>query len=235
MRRIGILGGTFDPIHRGHVDLGIAAQRALGLQQVLVMPASLPPHRDEPIASSFHRFAMVAMAIADYAGWQASEFELRQNSPSYTSSTLARLHDKGYQPQELFFLTGADAFSRIETWKNYPTLLDAAHFAVVSRPGHSVEALRAQLPALAPRMIPPSEDPSPLRHPAIILINAPTLNTSSTEIRLRCARGQSIEELVDPRVQQHIARHGLYASVDADRRAHDLSQHPAAGRLHGQS
>jgi len=235
MRRIGILGGTFDPIHRGHVDLGVAAQRALGLQEVLVMPASLPPHRDEPIASSFHRFAMVAMAVADHDGWQASEFELRQNTPSYTSSTLTRLHDKGYQPQELFFLTGADAFSRIETWKNYPAILDAAHFAIVSRPGHSVETLRAQLPSLASRMTTPSAEASSLQRPAIILINAPTLNTSSTEIRLRCARGQSIEALVAPGVQQHIARHGLYSSLDADRRVHDPSQHPAAGRLHGQS
>jgi nicotinate-nucleotide adenylyltransferase len=234
MRRIGILGGTFDPIHQGHLDLGIAAQKALGLQQLLVMPASLPPHRDQPIASSFHRFAMVAIAVAGHDGWQASEFELRHNIPSYTTTTLQRLHDKGYRPQELFFLTGADAFARITTWKDYPALLDAAHFAVVSRPGHPVDALRAQLPELTARMT-TADALQSASSTSIILINATTLKTSSTEIRAHCARHEPIDGLVAAGVQQHIARHGLYASLESDRRLHDPSQPPAAGRLHGQS
>jgi nicotinate-nucleotide adenylyltransferase len=235
MRRIGILGGTFDPIHRGHVDLGLAAQRALHLETVLVMPASVPPHRTEPVASPFQRFAMTALVVAEHDGWQASEFELRQNTPSYTSTTLTRLHDRGYAAGELFFLTGADAFRRIETWKDYPAILDAATFVVVSRPGHPVEALRAELPSLRAHMTTVPGDEAPGSCPSIILIDAQTLDTSSTDIRARCARGESLEGLVSRAVQQHIARHGLYTSMDPDRRVHDGSPLPAAGRLHGQS
>jgi nicotinate-nucleotide adenylyltransferase len=235
MRRIGILGGTFDPIHRGHVDLGLAAQQTLQLDTILVMPARFPPHRDEPIASTFHRFAMTAIAVAEHDRWQASELELRQNTPSYTSTTLARLHDRGYSPGELFFLTGADAFRRIETWKDYPAILDAATFVVVSRPGHPVGALRTELPALGTRMVTAAEGLARAGYPSIILIEAQTLNASSTDIRARCARGESLDGLVSPGVQQHIVRHGLYTSMDSDRRIHGGSTHPAAGRLHGQS
>ncbi len=134
-RRIGILGGTFDPIHRGHVDLGRAAQSALGLTQVFVVPTHIPPHRPQPIASSYHRFAMVALTVAGRAGWQATDVELGHDAPSYTSLTLRRFHERGFAPLELFFLIGADAFIEIGSWKDYPDILDQAHFAVVSRPG----------------------------------------------------------------------------------------------------
>ena len=109
-RRIGVLGGTFDPIHCGHLDLGEAAQRALQLTSVLVMPSSRPPHRTAPLASGFHRFAMAALAIAGRTGWQASDIELTHDETSYTVTTLRRLHAEGYTPNELFFVIGADAF-----------------------------------------------------------------------------------------------------------------------------
>src|ERR1041384_2515705 len=112
-RRLGILGGTFDPIHCGHVDLAAAAERALGLSAVLIVPSNVPPHRPQPIASSFHRFAMVALAITRRDRWRASDLELRGEPPSYTSITLARLHRDGYAAADLYFLIGADAFGEI--------------------------------------------------------------------------------------------------------------------------
>ena len=151
-RRVGILGGTFDPIHCGHVDVGAAAQAALDLEELLVLPSNIPPHRPQPVASSYHRFAMVALAIAGRRGWRALDLELREDGMSYTSETLRSLHDHGVSAQELFFVTGADAFLEIATWKNYPGVLNLAHFAVVSRPGVPVAALPAQLPELADRM-----------------------------------------------------------------------------------
>ena len=151
-RRVGILGGTFDPIHCGHLDAGAAAQTALDLEELLILPSNIPPHRPQPVASSFHRFAMVALAIAGRRGWRALDLELREDGRSYTSDSLQSLHDRGFTAQELFFVTGADAFLEIATWKNYPAVLNLAHFAVIARRGIPVGDLPARLPALANRM-----------------------------------------------------------------------------------
>jgi nicotinate-nucleotide adenylyltransferase len=151
-RRIGILGGMFDPIHQGHLDTGVAAHRVLQLTTLLVAPSNVPPHRAQPVASSYHRFAMVALAIAGRSGWRATDFELSRAARSYTSDTLQDFHAAGFRPTELYFIMGADAFLEIATWKDYPALLDHAHFAVVARPGLQLASLPARLPALVPRM-----------------------------------------------------------------------------------
>jgi nicotinate-nucleotide adenylyltransferase len=233
-RRIGLLGGSFDPIHCGHLDMGLAAESALELSQMIVIPANVAPHRTPPVASSYHRFAMTALAVQKRARWTASDMELRHEPPSYTADTLKRFHERGYSASNLFFVIGADAFADIATWKDYPQILDRAQFAVVSRPGCSADELPARLPALASRMMGPSSH----RHHAgtvIILIDAPTADVSSTAIRQRRAQGLSIAGLVDARVQQHIEQHGLYTSEIPGRRASDAQPNPAAGRLHGQS
>ena len=234
-RRVGILGGTFDPIHRGHIELAAAAEHALGLSRVFVIPSHVPPHRVQPFASAFHRFAMVSLSISGRAGWRASDLELRTPAPSYTSATLAKFHERGFAPSDLFFLIGADAFAEIATWKDYPHLLSGAHFAVGSRPGWPAGEMPARLPLLADRMIAPPVDAATLAQPMVILIDAATADVSSTAIRERCAAGRSIEGLVDPGVQQHIEQHGLYTSTGTDRRSSDRRPETAAGRLHGQS
>ncbi len=221
-RRIGLLGGTFDPIHRGHTDLAIAAQETLGLTQILVIPANVPPHRPKPLTSSFHRFAMTALVVAGRKGWRASDVELRHEAPSYTVTTLRRFQDRGYAPHELFFLIGADAFRDIASWRDYPSIFERAHFAVVSRPGHPVAALREHLPALAPRMVDAVAGMSLPAKPAIFLIDAPTADVSSTALRAALSRGENLDGLVDPRVQQHIEQHGLYRFGSTERR-HALS------------
>src|SRR5438552_60204 len=115
-RRIGILGGTFDPIHRGHVDVAAAAEQALELTELAVIPANIPPHRPQPLASGYHRFAMAAMAIAGRPAWRVLDVELHDPRLSYSSTTLRRFHADGFAPCELFFITGADAFLEIATW-----------------------------------------------------------------------------------------------------------------------
>jgi nicotinate-nucleotide adenylyltransferase len=233
-RRIGILGGTFDPIHCGHVDSAQAAQQTLDLAVVEVITANEPPHRPQPAASGFHRFAMVALAVVNRNGWRASDLELQQAGPSYTSRTLREFHERGYAPSELFFVVGADAFAEIGTWRDYPAILDAASFAVVARPGYPVDELPLRLPQLAARM---TDRPSAeLRGTdrSIILIDAPTADVSSSAIRRRLAAGESITGLVPLTVQQHIEQHGLYTSLPPGRRASDAPQTPAAGRLHGE-
>ena len=233
-RRIGILGGTFDPIHWGHMDLADAAMKELDLTRMFVITSNMPPHRPQPLASAYHRFAMVALAVLDRPEWRAADLELRHDAPSYTSQTLGRFHERGYASSELFFIIGADAFAEIATWHDYPRILDAAHFAVVSRPTFPIAELSRRLPRLAERMARPPIGAADQIDPLIILIDAPTADVSSTAIRERLANGESIDGLVVPGVQQHIEQHGLYTSATPGRRASDARPTPAAGRLHGQ-
>lgn len=230
-RRVGLLGGTFDPIHVGHLDLAAAAIAHLDLSAMLVLPSHVPPHRPAPIASTFHRFAMVSMAIAGRTGWRASDLELREPSYSYTAETLRRLHREGYQPTELFFLTGADAFADIRSWKDFPALLDLAHFAVVSRPGAPVDGLISRFADIAARV---TTSRTVSETTSVTFVDAMTTDVSATGIRARLAEGRSIAGLVPEGVRQHIEQHGLYGAVSANRRGHDEPTLSPAGRLHGQ-
>ena len=245
-KRIGILGGTFDPIHFGHLNVAEAAEAALGLTRMYVVTANAPPHRPQPIASPFQRYAMVVLAVGHRPGWRASDVELRLSGTSYTADTLARFGARGYRPDELFFVVGADAFAEIATWRGYPGILDAAHFAVVSRPGMSVTALPARLPALEPRMArvePPSPGATSVSAPGdvggasktmIFLIDAVTADVSGTAIRATREAGESIDGLVPAIVRQYIEQHGLYAPQAPGRRPSDQASSSTAGRLHGQ-
>lgn len=233
-RRIGILGGTFDPIHWGHLDVADAAINELKLSRLFVITSNVPPHRPQPLASAYHRFAMVAMAILDRPDWRAADLELRHDAPSFTSRTLELFRERGYLSSELFFVIGADAFAEIASWRDYPRILDAAHFAVVSRPGFSVKDLPRRLPKLADRMARPPIDEISQIDPLIILIDAPTADVSSTAIREQLGEGKTIDGLVPPHVQQHIEHHGLYSSMTPGRRRSDAPRIPPAGRLHGE-
>ena len=233
-RRVGILGGTFDPIHRGHVDIGDAAQAALGLTELHVVTSHVPPHRPPPETSSYHRFAMVALTAAERPAWRASDLELRHEAPSYTSRTLHKFHDRGYEPTQLHFVIGADAFAEIASWRDYPNLLEAAHFVVVSRPNFPATGLAERLPQLAERMVTESRAVLASEVPVIFLIDAVTADVSSTAIRSRLATGVTIDGMVPRLVQQHIEQHGLYRAKKPGRRASDVAAAPQAGRLHGQ-
>jgi nicotinate-nucleotide adenylyltransferase len=163
----------------------------------------------------------VALAVANRTGWRASDVELQRAGPSYTSRTLHDFHERGCAASELFFVIGADAFAEIGSWRDYPAILDAAHFAVVSRPGHPVTELPRRLPQLAARMADPLSAGLPGAHRSILLIDAPTADVSSSAIRRRLAAGDSIAGLVPATVQQHIEQHGLYTSMPSGRCAPD--------------
>lgn len=214
--RTAILGGTFDPVHVGHMAAADAACRALALDRVLFVPSHQPPHRPaEPRASAFHRFAMVSLATASRQDFVASDLELRRPGPSFTSDTLLDLRRSGFETSQLFFIIGTDAFAEIAAWHDYPALLDLAHFVVIARPGQSLAVLHDRLPALVPRMRPIGEARDGTTEPgscAIFLVNAATPDVSSTEIRDRAARHLSLAGLVAPEVERHIRKHGLYGS-----------------------
>lgn len=214
--KLGILGGTFDPIHYGHLAAARAGQLVLGLDRVLLIPSHFPPHRGRaPVASGFHRFAMVALAVDGEATFEASDLELTRPGLSFSIDTISALHGQGWQPVQLFFITGVDAFADVRTWKGFPELLNGCHFVVVTRPGHREDLLKTRLPDLAPRFLDAAEA---TRHvdllsgpdTRVILIEAPTDDVSSTDVRQRIASHQDVRGLVPDTVERYIRKHHLY-------------------------
>jgi nicotinate-nucleotide adenylyltransferase len=213
-RKLGILGGTFDPIHFGHLDATAAARQALRLDEIRLIPSSDPPHRPvDPLASAFHRFALVALAIQGHDGLHASDMEVRRQGQSYTADTLRALAADGWHPSQLFFILGTDAFAEIATWREYPAVLDAAHFVVIARPGTTIDAAVARTPALRDRMRRPGQETSRAGGTSIFLVEANTRDVSSTTIRARLAARQPIDDLVPAAVARHIVAHELYGAV----------------------
>ena len=219
-RRIGLLGGTFDPIHVGHMAAAAAARTMLQLDEVLLLTSHLPPHRPQPAVSVHHRFAMVALAVQSDETLRASDVELLAPGPSYTAATLRRLHARGYSPSQLFFITGADAFAEIATWRHYPEFLDAAHFVVVDRPGrardeHARRAARARAAharcvagrgSAVGRKRADSDIPRESAHARRLVHRDPARAVPT---------GQPITGLVPAAVERHIHRHALYRTRDA--------------------
>jgi len=215
-RRLGIFGGTFDPIHLGHLDAGDAACAALSLEAILLIPAHDPPHRPtDPRASVYHRFALVSLAIAGRDAYRVSDMELVRQGPSYTADTLRSLHADGWRASQLFFILGTDAFAEIAAWYGFPSFLDLAHFVVIARPGTTIETAAARTPQLRARMCGAPHVESIADGPTrIFLVEAQTHDVSSTAIRERLAAGQPIDDLVPAPVARHILKHHLYGAVD---------------------
>jgi nicotinate-nucleotide adenylyltransferase len=229
--RLGVLGGTLDPVHAGHIETALAARRALGLDRTLLLPSRIPPHRPiRPSASPYHRFAMAALAIDGVEGLEVSDLELCAPGTSYTSDTLERFHAAGLTPAQIFFITGADAFAEIETWRRYPEVLDMAHFVVVSRPGQQASSLRTKLAPLAARMRTGTPEAALASKPTVFLVDWQTPDVSSTEIRRRVRAGETLAGLVAPAVEQHIRKHRLYSDEAANG---DVTA--AADHLHGEN
>jgi nicotinate-nucleotide adenylyltransferase len=219
-RPFGILGGTFDPIHLGHLAVARIVGATLGLARTLLVPGRVPPHRLQPGVSIYHRFAMVGLAALTDPALAASDLELDSTEPSYTSVLLDRLATRGVAASQMVFITGADAFAEIASWRNYPALLDQCHFAVVSRPGRSAERLAQDFAGLGSRFTPltatetrAATHPALAQSPRIFLIEAETPDVSSTEIRARARNGGPLDELVPAPVAEYIRRHALYADA----------------------
>jgi nicotinate-nucleotide adenylyltransferase len=212
--RLGVLGGTFDPVHQGHLDVALAARAALQLDRVLFVPSRVPPHRHLPYASASHRFAMVALALQAHPAFAVSDIEVEaiEDGPGYTDATLDQLQRRGIRMQDVYFVTGADAFADIRSWRNFPAVLDRCHFVVVSRPGYRADALRGALPELAERMVPAAAEVGD--RSAIILVETSTAAVSASEVRRKARAGESLEALVPTAVAEYIQKHDLYSSEE---------------------
>ena len=215
---VGILGGTFDPIHNGHLRLAQEALEQCGLAAVRIIPAGIPPHRNEPHAAAEHRLEMTRLAVADNAAFILDEREIHRNGPSYTVDTLAALRGELGGGQPLCLLMGGDAFLQLDTWHEWKRLFELAHIVIMQRNGRPLgnlieqasTALREEYQArLAP-------SPNALHETAagrIAVIDMPTLEISATDIRNRCAQGQSLRYLVPDAVAEYIQSHHLYTET----------------------
>jgi len=196
---IGVLGGTFDPVHVGHLIIAEEARLRLGLSQVVFVPAGQPwLKQDRDISSGEHRLEMIRLAIAPNAFFRASTVDLERPGPSYTVDTLAALKRELGQEANLYFILGLDALAGLPTWKEPQKIVELCHLVAAKR----AEAMDVDLDSLE-RSIPS------ISSRAIILDN-PLIDISSSEIRQRVAEGKSIHEMVPDVVERYIRERGLY-------------------------
>lgn len=196
MSRIGILGGTFDPVHHGHLIMASYAAHDLALDRVLIMPAQTPPHKlGKTISPAEDRVAMVRLAIVPDSRLELSTLDLQSSEPSYTATLLNRAQAQ-HPGDELVFIIGADSLRDFPTWYRPDLIVQQAGLAIARRPGIEIdESMLDAVPGLRERST---------------VFTSPLIDISSTDIRDRVQAGKPITWLVPPSVEQYIIRHSLY-------------------------
>ncbi|ASW56273.1 nicotinate-nucleotide adenylyltransferase [Plantactinospora sp. KBS50] len=192
IRRVGIMGGTFDPIHNGHLVAASEVADRFGLDEVVFVPTGQPWQKsDESVTPAEDRYLMTVIATASNPGFQVSRADIDRDGPTYTVDTLRDIRAEYGRKAQLFFITGADALEKILSWKDAERMFELAHFIGVTRPGFELSA--AHLPA-----------------DAVSLVQVPAMAISSTDCRDRVAAGKPIWYLVPEGVVQYIAKRRLY-------------------------
>lgn len=195
--KIGIMGGTFDPIHYGHLIAAQEAYHEFQLDKVIFMPTGTPPHKTRvDILDSRQRYVMTLMAIADNEAFEISDMEVKRKTPSYTVETLRKLK-KIYPASDLYFITGADAVIEILTWKEPQELASLTNFVAASRPGFSLKRFRELIKKIKPA-------------PKVFGLEIPALAISSSDIRQRVSQGKPIRYLLPNKVWRYIYSKGFY-------------------------
>jgi len=189
--KIGLLGGTFNPVHYGHLKMAFSVQRALNLKKVIFIPSAHPPHKEEKgLPSPGDRYEMAKLAILCNPDFSISDIELKRRGKSWTINTV-RIIKKLYPESQIYFIIGADTVPEIPTWKDYKKLLKTCRFVVVNRPGCPIKDCR-------------------LKIADFIRVKIRGVNISSTEIRKRIKDGMEIRNFVPPGVEKYIKEKGLY-------------------------
>ena len=211
--RLGILGGTFDPIHFGHLRIAEEICEELELEKILLIPGALPPHKYRKSVTPFHdRLAMTRMAVKDSFLLEVLDLEGRRKGPSYSVETLREIHRLYKNNAEIFFIIGMDAFLEIKTWKEYKNLFDESNFVVLKRPGFSFEELAPFTLSLEVGFS-EMNDSNTFRTPSgnlLIYKEATLMDISSTRIREMVAAGRSVRFLLPEPVRTYIIEKGLY-------------------------
>ena len=193
MRRLGIFGGTFNPVHIAHLIIAQDVWERFELEKLVFVPAAAPPHKHDPsIVSPLHRCSMLSLAIEANPAFEVSDVEIRRGGRSYTVDTLATFRKIYPRPIELLFIMGLDQALEIQTWKEPETLFALADIVVVSRPSYELAGLKEEIKE------------------KVRLHQGRLVDISSTEIRRRVEAGQPIKYLVPGAVESYIHDHGLY-------------------------
>ena len=197
--KIGILGGTFDPIHNGHLAIAEEARAYLNLTEVLFLPAGQPwTKSDRSISPAHHRIAMINLALEARPYFKLSTIETEHQGPSYTVDTLTKLKAQPAEVSDLYFILGWDSLAQLPRWKEPSKLIEMCFLVAVPRPGYSrpdMKRLEAEIPGISKK---------------VILRDKPRLDVSATDIRNRVAQGLSISRLVPKGVEKYIKENGLY-------------------------
>lgn len=199
LKRTGILGGTFDPPHQGHLEIARQAQTQAGLDRVIFIPAAQPRLKSaQPHANPQHRLAMLRLATDNAPNFEVSDIELRRPGPTQTVATLRQLRQQTGHDTELYFILGLDVLSRFHQWIEPQEITQLARLIAVSRPGYAKfdwPKFYAQNPHAAGR---------------IECLTTPPIDLSASQLRRRLANGQPIANLIPPAVEQYIQKNGLY-------------------------
>ena len=209
MRTRGILGGTFDPVHWGHIQSARELCERLGLDSLSLMPCHMPPHRDRPQTAASHRLAMARIAVAPWRGLEVDGRELERHGPSYTVDTLATVRAELGPEVSLSFVMGSDAFNTLHRWHRWQDLFDYANILVMQREGYVLAPAAEVEQFVAGR----EESAQALaEHPAgaYATIALTPWPQSATEVRAHLAAGRSLADCVPPEVEHYIQKHTLY-------------------------
>jgi nicotinate-nucleotide adenylyltransferase len=219
--RTGIFGGTFDPIHFGHLRAASEVMHGFGLDQIFLIPAAVPPHkRSTAVSKAADRLQMMELSLSGHAGLKISDIELRRSGPSFTIDTVGHFKKTLSADSEIYLILGLDAFLEIDTWKSYRNLLEQVAFIVISRPmldcnefSSRWNMLREFLQANISEDYAYSDSSRCFSHPhacPIHIFDVTVLDISGTRIRELVRKGQSIEFLVPSEVEKYIKNRGLY-------------------------
>ena len=199
--KIGVLGGTFDPIHMGHLIIAEEARESLNLSEILLVLAGQPllkPAR--PVTPAEHRLQMLRLAIGDKPYFKVSALEVERPGPSYTVDTIAELRDQYGSEDEIFFILGWDSLAQLPEWREPSRLIELCYLVAVPRPGYprpGLEALEAGIPGISQR---------------VVFLGKPEIDISASAIRELAARGLSLRQLVPEPVEDYIRQHKLYST-----------------------
>lgn len=206
VKRLGIIGGTFDPVHTAHLAVAEAARVEMHLDRVVFIPAGTPPHKDvRRITDESHRLEMTKKAIEDNTSFCVSDIEIRREGNSYTRDTLVELKGSYGKDCSMCFIIGADTVWDLLNWKDFKKVFKMCSFAAASRPGYDPKQLKERISYLKHRY-----------SAEIRLFDAPYMDISSTYIREKVSSGRSVRYLVPERVRKHIIKNGLYADEKKD-------------------
>lgn len=218
MKRIGILGGTFNPVHNGHLAIARDLRERLQLQKILFIPSNLPPHKSgEAVPSAAQRYEMVRLAVSGEPSFELSDMEIKRGGRSYTIDTVKALHASDREA-EFFFITGLDAFLEIKSWFKWQELLSLCAFVVISRPGYHFSDLKkldfmSSAAASLEKMDKGGVAETIVQTGAfsVYLESIPLHDVSATEIRAMIQKGSSVKKILPEAVETYIIKNKIYA------------------------